>query len=102
MRANCHGPLTRWRPLGGQGLYHEVEAASGCVGGRDELVARQVLPAGHQALVLGRVRRALHVHQERRRHQVRRRLRLLVQGAAQGVTDCAKITHSCSVWTLER
>lgn len=63
-----------------------VEPAAGPVGGAGhELAGQEVLAAGHQALQVGRVGQPLHVHQEGRRHQVRRQLRLLVQRGPQRV-----------------
>lgn len=52
---------------------------------RDQLAEREVLPPGDEALELGRVGGALHVHQERGGHQVRGGFRLLVQRAAERV-----------------
>lgn len=54
---------------------------------RHELVVFEVLPAGHQSLKHWRVRVALAVDQKRRRHQMRRQLRLLVEHVVVSVSD---------------
>ena len=69
----------------GQRLDHGVDAGARRVGGRYELRQRQVLAARHEALVLRGMRSALHVHEEGRRQQVRRRVGLLVVRAARRV-----------------
>lgn len=53
----------------------------------DELLLSAVLATGYQALIAGRVRVPVHVHQEGRGHEVRGLLRLLIQHVVVGVTD---------------
>lgn len=54
---------------------------------RHQLLVLAALSAGNEALESGRVRIPVHVHEERRRHEVRRLLRLLVQDVVIGVSD---------------